>query len=375
MKILDVYLHDVENEDLNLDNDSIFIIRDKNDHINGRREALFDYDASISTILNKCAEFSDADFIHCKIFNWYDLESNLTPDLNYYDIFTYDMKIDGIDVCAEIFIRTSVLKTNRFDEMYDLLFINELKNRCFGIKHGNAYCTFPTNETKNYFVHLEYETLLINNELKNKCRKNVIYTFSNSEKQIPKIRIKNDNFDYICFTEKLTNDVGCWKMFNTSFDKMTVKICPHYFFKNYEISLWVENSVTILSNLNDYINLLDKDNYILAIDNDKYDCVYDILKNEKDLDLCKYKVKLILDKYPIKNGLIDSYALLRRHNVEECKEMMNEWLCDVDSFGISDTFCFNYSLWKKHGKYLSIPFEIANQRFLGRQNDSNSLYQ
>lgn len=105
---------------------------------------------------------------------------------------------------------------------------------------------------------------------------------------------------------------------------------------------------------------------ILAVDDDVCDCAYERLKAEKGPGLSEFKVRLIMDRYPVRNGLIDPYALARRHNSRECRELMGEWLAEKAASGVSCGLCFNYALWRRHGRYLSIPFSVASQMFFGK---------
>jgi hypothetical protein len=176
--------------------------------------------------------------------------------------------------------------------------------------------------------------------------------------------MKNVDFDYVCFTDSSIELSSPWRIIQTKFDEDTVKACPHYFFKDYCLSIWVDKKSSVIADLNDFISLLSEDEYLLCIDDDMHDCIYDKLKSERSIELCKFKVKLILEKYPMSNGLVDSYVILRRHNEEECRAMMQEWLYETSLAKVKEDFTFNYSLWRKHGRYLSIPFEISNQRFI-----------
>lgn len=74
------------------------------------------------------------------------------------------------------------------------------------------------------------------------------------------------NIDYICFTDRFSGVLGAWKFVPVPDElkwlsnvkkQRVVKICPHRYLKEYDISIWVDGNISIIGNLNKFINQYD----------------------------------------------------------------------------------------------------------------------
>jgi len=197
----------------------------------------------------------------------------------------------------------------------------------------------------------------------------VVYTssFGKNHGVVPQKEI--DGVDFICFTDEVSKVKGSWKPMlfknsevkNDHLKNRHSKLLPHLYFKEYEISIYIDNNYLIIGDL---INLLDelKDFKMAIFDHnqskDARDCVYDeydaILelgkkkRNYKDDPIImKKQLDFFIDQnYPKNNGLIFAAVLIRRHNDKQVISLMEDWWSMVSTKSKRDQLSFNYLAWK-----------------------------
>lgn len=199
----------------------------------------------------------------------------------------------------------------------------------------------------------------------------VVYTgaFGKNYGLLPQKNISG--IDFYCFTDKKRIKKP-WKTINLiSHDddegrqNRHPKILPHLYFKDYEISIYIDSNVLIVGNI---LNLLEQiGDFNMAIfdhnqSDDKRDCVYD--EYEAILELGKergyYKDDPLIMKrhieflrkenYPENNGLIFSAVLIRRHNDPKVIKVMETWWDILSTMSKRDQLSFDYSAWKNNFK-------------------------
>jgi len=169
------------------------------------------------------------------------------------------------------------------------------------------------------------------------------------------------NIEYICFTDQ-TIESKTWKIkpipdFLKSFEPAKIarcmKILPHLFLQEYNISLWVDGSIQILGEIKSFIDENLKNYFAIPKHPDRV-CVYEeadaIIKLNKDSDkivekqIAQYKNK----KYPQNNGMVQSGIIIRKHNDKRCIIIGELWWKEVRTYSKRDQLSFNYSIWKKN---------------------------
>lgn len=177
------------------------------------------------------------------------------------------------------------------------------------------------------------------------------------------------NIDFICFVDKpeLYKNSTIWKIkpIPKELDKLSnvkkqraIKICPHKYLKEYDISIWVDGSIQIKSDLNDFIKLYDlAKNPLYVRKHLERECIYDEaiiciqMKKDSADTINKQVKKLLNDKYPKKNGLAETNIILRKHNEDLCKKICNEWINMILNGSCRDQLSFDYICWKNNFKY------------------------
>lgn len=189
--------------------------------------------------------------------------------------------------------------------------------------------------------------------------------------------VKNpeENVDYICFTDsdlisetweikKIENSLN---LDNTRFSRYP-KIMPHLFLKDYEISVWVDGSITVIGNVTKFI----KENLHTNVCMCKHphrNCIYDegkVIRHGIDVPeaVDKQMKKYKSENFPAKNGLIAGGLMIRKHNSKECIEINKQWWGEIINNSKRDQLSFNYVAWKNPNfKYDIIPFDTMKSEY------------
>lgn len=193
--------------------------------------------------------------------------------------------------------------------------------------------------------------------------KKVVYTCITGGYDIlkePKISL---GFDYVCFTDNPSIKSDVWEIrplpkeveaLSPIKQQRFIKINPHLFFKEYELSIWVDGNVSLKGNLNDFIKEhINKDGVSVYVPtHPSRKCAYDeakaVIAMRKDhADVVEPQmVRYGEEGYPIDNGLLQSNILVRYHNNTDCINLMNTWCDEVIKGSHRDQLSFNYASWK-----------------------------
>ena len=127
----------------------------------------------------------------------------------------------------------------------------------------------------------------------------VIYTVITGQyEEIVNPSFINKEFDYICFTDQCSSSNTIWKLvpIPEELNKLSkvkqqriIKICPHKYLKEYDLSIYVDGSVDIIGNVLPLINEIPENISVFIPKHPKRDCIYDeklaCLKYKKDISL------------------------------------------------------------------------------------------
>ena len=187
---------------------------------------------------------------------------------------------------------------------------------------------------------------------------------------------KQRGYDYILFTDQNIKNTN-WTIFpipdevlklNVSNIKKQryMKIHPHKFFKNYDLSLYIDPNYEITGDLDDYlINTLNPLDHIYiphlqfgkgmkqAIDKaieKKLDDV-SLLKHVID----RYNQSKLLDK----TGIVNAGLIVRKHHTEDCIKLMERWWEEVRDYSHVDNFAFDYAGYMTGVRYLYTSYQFA----------------
>lgn len=194
--------------------------------------------------------------------------------------------------------------------------------------------------------------------------------------------VVTEGFDYICFTDCTNIESKTWeirqlpeeiKNLNTTDVKRqrAIKILPHRYLSEYDISIWVDGNVLIRDDLNTFINKeCNTENNIFIPQHPIRQCIYDEAKEcirlKKDTkENIEHQVKRYkLEGLPLKEGMVQSNIIVRRHNSENCIRLMEQWWNELYNGSHRDQLSFNYVLWKNPDiKITLLTKSICNSEF------------
>ena len=214
-------------------------------------------------------------------------------------------------------------------------------------------------------------------EVKEK-NKIVVYTcISGSYDSLKDVVKKESNIDYICFTnqdiESETWEIRKIPKYLESLEQTKiarcVKILPHLFLPEYEISVWVDGNIQVLGNINKFIseNIF---NYFSISKHPDRICTYEEAKavinlNKDNSDIVNKQIeKYRNNEFPENNGMVQSGIIIRKHNDKECIDISKRWWNEVKKWSKRDQLSFNYSIWNKDVKIdIMKPSIISSEYF------------
>lgn len=210
----------------------------------------------------------------------------------------------------------------------------------------------------------------------------VVYTaITGNYDTLKQPKVINKNIDYICFTDNQHLNGGAWRIRPIPIDvrylsnvkkQRILKICPHRYLKDYDISIWVDGSFEIQDDLLAFINQYDLEKCPLYVRiHPTRKCIYieaeECIRQKKDdpqtinNQIEQYKK----DGYPKNIGMVETGILLRKHNNKTCQLIDNAWATEILKHSHRDQLSFNYICWKMHfiPGYLTNEFKTTNRFF------------
>lgn len=145
------------------------------------------------------------------------------------------------------------------------------------------------------------------------------------------------NCDLFVFSEEPVNAPG-WTVVprkltqgDTSREARFIKLHPHLFFQNYDISIWLDANITIKDDIRPLLNVLQDGAYCASFIHPFRDCVYEearecvALGKDSSVTMLDQIERYRQEEYPPHAGLWETNVLVRRHNDPRCIELMTAW--------------------------------------------------
>lgn len=193
--------------------------------------------------------------------------------------------------------------------------------------------------------------------------KKVIYTCITGGYDVLNEPIKKyGNFDYICFTDNPNMTSTVWDIrpipeelsnLDKARQQRSVKICPHKYLKEYDLSIWVDGNTALNFDFASYINtFMDDKNCVFVKKHPVRNCAYQerlVCERMKKDDPNVMKAQMERYKkegFPIKYGLPETNFVVRFHNDERCITLMDAWINEILNGSKRDQLSFSYCVWK-----------------------------
>lgn len=182
--------------------------------------------------------------------------------------------------------------------------------------------------------------------------------------------VVNREWDYICFSNSNVSsnvwnvvsipDDANFEIDDTTGDKIIlspqkicrrIKINPHLYLKNYDISLWIDGSLQLKSDPEELLIRYFKNDFNIAAHPDRI-CAYREIDacvsaaKEKNEMLTKLWKKFEGEGFPKNMGLIQSGVLIRNNKNKDVIELNEKWWKMIKEYSHRDQLSFNYVVWK-----------------------------
>lgn len=196
----------------------------------------------------------------------------------------------------------------------------------------------------------------------------VIYTaITSGYDKLKEPLIITPGWDYICYTNNKDLKSKVWKIIlvnlNCIKDVRKIKIIQPF---ESDISLWIDGSIDINCNLNEFIKNNHKSSFSVMKHPDR-NCVYEEAKacirlKKDNEDIINNQVSTYKEEgYPHNNGMVATGLIIRSNN-EVVKEFCKCWWSEVEKYSRRDQLSFNYILNK-----FKIPINLLNFSILKRE--------
>lgn len=198
--------------------------------------------------------------------------------------------------------------------------------------------------------------------------------------QLQEPKVVSTGIDYICFTDSPIQS-NVWKQRKIPLElqylsnvkkQRVVKICPHRYLSEYDVSIWIDGNISIIGNLNQFIKQYDlNDSPLYSRIHPCRNCIYQeakaCIEMGKDFEgnvqkqIQKYKD----ESYPENIGMVETCILLRKHNDEKCVSIDNAWATELLQQSHRDQLSFNYICWKQNflPGFLTKEFKINDNNY------------
>ena len=234
---------------------------------------------------------------------------------------------------------------------------------------------------KNSRINRKYDTLMeYKGNIPKEYKRIVVYSCLIGDYDIVSNFNKQIGYDYILFTDQNIVNTN-WtilpipkevkKLHVSDVKKQRyIKIHPHKFFKNYDLSLYIDANYIIKGDLNEFFtNTLNRIDIIyithLQFGNILNKSIHDAIDNKLDNiavlneTLKRYEKLNILKK----RGIVNAGLIIRKHHEKNCIKLMDKWWEEVENHSHVDNFAFNYASLMTGVEFLHISYQFTLDYF------------
>jgi len=203
----------------------------------------------------------------------------------------------------------------------------------------------------------------------------VIYTcITNDYDTLKEPLVITDGWDYICFTDNKNLTSKTWKIVqmginsNMQLEQRKKKINNKYILDDYDLSIWVDGSICVNTNLDTFVEVNHKSDFSL-MKHPSRSCVYQegiacvqLSKDKKETIRTQIQ-RYALESYPHNNGMVATGVMIRTHT-SEVKEFCKRWYKELSENSIRDQLSFNYIDWLYPINYTTFGFGVLRNQFI-----------
>lgn len=207
----------------------------------------------------------------------------------------------------------------------------------------------------------------------------------------------NKEFDYVCFTDQpFYSEVWQIRPIPEELNGLSqvkrqriVKICPHRYLPEYDLSIWVDGNIIIKGDMEDLIGRLRWNKSPITIPQHPIRrCIYDEanaciqLGKDSPENVLKQVKEYKEEGFPANYGMVQSAVIFRKHNDPNCIKLMEVWANELQFKSHRDQLSFNYAVWKTKVNFNYVDKYIFNSEFFKcnskhykvKNNNSTKIY-
>lgn len=170
---------------------------------------------------------------------------------------------------------------------------------------------------------------------------------------------QDENVDLICFTNNPNLTSHKWNIRLISDEIISdhmlnrkVKVLPHLFLKEYEFSLYIDGNIILKNNILPFFEKYCTSDFLMCLPKHlDRNCIYDeadicILQKKDREEIIRSQMAFYhKQSYPEKNGLYENNILLRKHNDEIIRKVMESWWEQLNNWSKRDQLSLCYVFW------------------------------
>ena len=264
-----------------------------------------------------------------------------------------------------------IILLNLFLQFFHII-INEIKNEKIYTKKFSQLNTKKNiimQNVKNYYKY--------NIEYIKKIKKVVYSIIIGKYDKIYKFN-KQEGYNYFLFSDikyygtnwtiipisKLIEKVNASKIKLTRY----FKLFPHLFFKEYDLSIYIDSSYIIKGDLNELLLKIINPSFDLyflqhPVRNKVFQEFSAVIKYKKDTkkSVNIVKKRYIKENFPDNLGLTQNCIIIRKHNKKNIIKLMKFWWKEIKNYSYRDQLSLNYAIWKLN---LNIKIYYLSFRFM-----------
>ena len=219
-----------------------------------------------------------------------------------------------------------------------------------------------TKLSENEFIEMHKNLWQNNDNTIMTKNKKVIYTcITGNYEPLDDPFVISPGYDYICFTNSPSIKSNIWKLrpIPKELDGLSevkkqrcIKINAHKYLPEYDFSIWVDGSVKLKKDVNEFVNKNCKDAVVFIPTHPQRQCIYDEMnacirmKKDTEANIKPQREKYLKENFPKHYGLVQSNIMMRCHNNPDCIRLMETWWQEVKNYSHRDQLSFDYARWK-----------------------------
>lgn len=191
-------------------------------------------------------------------------------------------------------------------------------------------------------------------------KKTVVYTcITGFYDQLKSPQVTESNVDYICFTDNQDFHADGWQVRRLPFLHLNnidanrhVKMMPHIYLSEYDVSVYIDGNIEIVSPLDGLIESTLSNSLIALYEHPFRDCIYEeameclLIGYDWPWKIFSQLKRYKLSKYKQSNGLFECGVIFRRHHALEVINLMECWWKEYRHGVKRDQISLPFLAWK-----------------------------